>query len=170
MCPVSELILAHTRSLEGSHYPVGQAPAPRISHAQNVKYAKLTCQRLLTKNGDNLNVAMRHATGHKVGPVLPVSDAWKTEVRLEMHRQGVKQKDLAEYCGCSKAAISQLLGDSSPALSALVPTISKRLGIKTATVTLETAMERRFIDLFREMPEEKQALMLKVMEEFATKP
>jgi transcriptional regulator with XRE-family HTH domain len=62
-----------------------------------------------------------------LGPAYPVKPKWKDDVRLEMKRRGLQQKDLARKIGCAQGSLSEALSKEARQ-SSLVPLIHAVFG------------------------------------------
>lgn len=56
------------------------------------------------------------------GPAYPVRPQWKNDVRAELKRRGMKQRDLAKKIGCAQSTVSEALAEEARQ-SSLVPSI-----------------------------------------------
>jgi hypothetical protein len=61
------------------------------------------------------------------GPAYPITDEWKSSVRLRLKEISMTEKQLASRIGCAQSTISETLSPASMQ-SSLVPDIHKVLG------------------------------------------
>jgi transcriptional regulator with XRE-family HTH domain len=61
------------------------------------------------------------------GPAYPVRPQWQNDVRAELKRRGMKQRDLAAKIGCAQSTVSEALAREARQ-SSLVPQIHATFG------------------------------------------
>lgn len=61
------------------------------------------------------------------GPAYPVRPQWQSDVRAELKRRGMKQRDLADKIGCAQSTVSEALAKEARQ-SSLVPQIHAAFG------------------------------------------
>lgn len=61
------------------------------------------------------------------GPGYPVTQRWQGDVKAEIERRGLTEKDLAVSIGCAQSTLHEMLNSTEARHSSLVPAIHRAL-------------------------------------------